>query len=229
MTRLAFRNSFDYIRAATFFDALAPASKGAILDIILEDDFQGATDPQALGLVYSLLANNNISSVLQLGTWMGFSTIVFGDALNRSSAINKRRVAFDTVEADFNIHNRARAFIERAGLNDIVRCIDGSSLSADVQKKLHPQYDLVYIDSSHTYKGTREEIKLYYPRVKAGGYILFHDTSEFAAKWDPSGEGGVRRAIDEWLGSESHPERFFFFEKPLWQSDCGLFLAQRNG
>src|SRR5437899_1121050 len=136
MNRLPFRNSFDYIRAATFFDALNPASKNAILDIILDDDFMGATDPQSLGLLYGLLANNRYSSVLQLGTWMGFSTIVLADALRRSGIGQQRELIFDSIESNKAVHEKARMFIRSAGLGDLVQCVDGSSLDNHVLKHL---------------------------------------------------------------------------------------------
>jgi predicted O-methyltransferase YrrM len=228
MTRLPFRNSFDYIRAATFFDALTPRSKDALLDMILEDDFQGATDPQALSLMYALLAHNNFASVLQLGTWMGFSTIVLADALQRSSAIYKRTVTLDSVECDRNMHDRARTYIQRAGLENVVRCIDGSTLDKRVAAALKTEYDFVYVDSSHSYEGTKQEIEIYYPRVRRGGTMVFHDSSEYAAIWDPTGNGGVRLALNEWVKSPDGPREHLFLERPCWQSDCGLFILKRT-
>ncbi len=228
MPRLPFRNSFDYIRAATYFDALTPHSKDALLEIVLDDDFQGATDPQTLGLLYALLANNSFTSVLQLGTWMGFSTIVFADALKRSSAIHKNSPMLDTVECNIPVHKKARNFIKCARHDDIVRCHDGDSTDPAVIKKLLPQYDFIYVDSSHSYEGTVREIELYYPRLKSGGIMSFHDSSRHAATWDPTNSGGVRRALDEWINSPIGPKENFFFERPLWSSDCGLFVAKKS-
>ncbi len=228
VTRLPFSNSFDYIRATTFFDALAPASKMAILEIILDDNFLGATDPQALGFLYALLANNDISSVLQLGTWMGFSTVVLADALKRSIAIRPRQITFDTVENDIPVHNKARQFIARAGLQDLVRCFDGSTLDGQVMESLLPEYDFIYVDSSHSYQETKREIELYYPRLRTEGVIVFHDASKYAAIWDPTNQGGVRHALDEWVVSPGAPKEYLFLEKPLWSSDCGLFIAKKE-
>lgn len=228
MPRLPFRNSFDYIRATTYFDALSPYSKDALLEIVLDDEFQGATDPQTLGLLYSLLANNSFTAVLQLGTWMGFSTIVFADALKRSSAIHKNAPTLDTVECNIGVHQRARSFIKRAQHEDIVRFHDGDSTDAVVIKKLLPEYDFIYVDSSHAYEETVMEIGLYYPRLRVGGFMAFHDSSRHAAVWDPSGKGGVRRALDEWIAGPAAPRQCMFFEKPIWDSECGLFVAVKS-
>lgn len=227
MPRLPFRNSFDYIRAATFFDALSPQSKDALLEIILDDEFQGATDPQTLGLLYALLANNTYSTVLQLGTWMGFSTIVLADALKRSRAIYKTTLSFDTVECNATVHNLARKFLKRAGHDDIVRFHDGESTEPNILQNLLDHYDFIYVDSSHTRDGTVREIELYFPRLKPGGLMAFHDSSLHAAVWDPTRKGGVRRALDEWIGGPGAPGQFVFLDRPLWASDCGLCLVSR--
>ncbi len=229
MNRLPFKNSFDYIRSATFFDALSPSSKNAILDLILEDDFMGATDPGTLGFLYALIAGNRYSTLLQLGTWMGFSTIVLGDALRRSVAIHHRDIVFDSVERDPRIHDRARMFIKRAGLGDMVRCVDGSSTDTQVLKNLHAEYDFIYVDASHAAGETKREIEIYYPMLKKGGAIVFHDSSLYAARWDPTNSGGVRKAIDDWLASPGRPDQHLFFEQPFWASECGLFIARRAG
>jgi len=228
MDRLPFRNTFDYVRGATFYEHLTPQSKDALVEILLDNDFMGATDPQALGMIYSLLANNRFSSVLQLGTWMGFSTIVLADALKRSATIHNREVLFDTIENDKAIHDKARVFMERAGLHSLVRCIDGSTLEINVLKQLQQEYDFIYVDSSHSYESTKKEITLYFPKVKKDGIIIFHDSSKYAAQWDPTGKGGVRRAIDEWLELTNAPEEYIFFESPFWSSNCGLFLARKK-
>lgn len=228
MDRLPFRNSFDYIRASTFFDALSPQSKSAILEIILQDDFSGATDPQTLGLLYAMLAGNSFSSVLQLGTWMGFSTIVLADALLRSTVVHQRKIIFDTVELDKSIHKRARSFIEKAGFSSLVRCIDGSTLDGEVLKTLHVEYDFIYVDSSHATEETRSEIELYFPRLRKEGVMVFHDSSHYASRWDPTNRGGVRKALDEWIASPGGPKEYFFFEKPFWASECGLFVVRKS-
>jgi predicted O-methyltransferase YrrM len=226
MPRLPFRNSLDYLRGATYFEALGHESRDALFEIILDEEFLGATDPQALGFIYSLVANNNYASVLQLGTWMGFSTIVIADAMKRSGLSHNKSLILDTVENDPAVHQKAKASIARAGFQQFVRCIDGSSLDENVQKLLREEYEFIYVDSSHSYDETKREIELYYRRLAEGGFMVFHDTSPDAASWDPTQQGGVRRAIDEWVASPASPREYCFFEKPLWRSSCGMFIAK---
>lgn len=51
--------------------------------------------------------------------------------------------------------------------------------------------DLLIVDASHTYENVKEDIQLYWPKVKIGGRVLFHD---FVDK-ELNGTNGVAEAI----------------------------------
>ncbi len=57
---------------------------------------------------------------------------------------------------------------------------------------------MILLDSSHEYLATVQELDLWYPALQEGGILLLHDVSIFAAGFDVTGRGGVRRAFDEW-------------------------------
>jgi predicted O-methyltransferase YrrM len=74
---------------------------------------------------------------------------------------------------------------------------------------LKPEADVVFIDTSHTYAHTRDELAAWLPRLAAGGVLMLHDTNMgrgwfrrldgiVARGWD--NERGVIRAIEERLG-----------------------------
>lgn len=59
-------------------------------------------------------------------------------------------------------------------------------------------FDIVFVDTSHAYEHTMAELRLYVPRVRAGGVMLFHDTELLA----PEGVGEqppfpVAKALDD--------------------------------
>jgi cephalosporin hydroxylase len=60
--------------------------------------------------------------------------------------------------------------------------------------------DLLFIDTSHLYDHTMAELKRYAPRVRPGGWIVFHDYVSFA---------GVSRAVGEFLASLPQRPRFY--------------------
>jgi cephalosporin hydroxylase len=95
--------------------------------------------------------------------------------------------------------------------------------------------ELIFLDSSHEYRQTLDEIEAWYPALAPGGLIVLHDTSEFAASFDVTKQGGVRRALREWR--DSHPEvevislnhNIPAMETPqmIYQDFCGVGLIQK--
>ena len=61
--------------------------------------------------------------------------------------------------------------------------------------------DFVFIDALHDYENVALDIRLWFPKVKAGGLISGHD---YNGRLDRSGAGGVKRAVDEFAGGNFH-------------------------
>jgi len=74
----------------------------------------------------------------------------------------------------------------------------GSDL--DVVDMLPDNVDIVFIDTSHHYRHTLDELRLYAPKVKPGGRILLHDTELERPDDQPYGEPTfpVACALREW-------------------------------
>jgi hypothetical protein len=61
--------------------------------------------------------------------------------------------------------------------------------SSEVAKDINEPLDFVYIDGNHRYEYVKEDIEVYYPKIKLGGVIGGHDFK--------SGEPGVVKAVLE--------------------------------
>ena len=55
--------------------------------------------------------------------------------------------------------------------------------------------DVVFIDMEHTYEAVKNDIKMWYKKIKPGGYIAGHD---YVSGWP-----GVVKAVDESFGKEN--------------------------
>ena len=55
--------------------------------------------------------------------------------------------------------------------------------------------DFVFIDAEHTYECVKQDINLWYPKVKLGGILSGHD---YNGVGDRRGRFGVKKAVDEW-------------------------------
>ena len=63
--------------------------------------------------------------------------------------------------------------------------------------------DFVYIDANHSYEFVKQDIELWYPKIKNGGYILGHDYLDIEWYKDPNfAENGKDKHI--WNGTFYH-------------------------
>jgi predicted O-methyltransferase YrrM len=55
------------------------------------------------------------------------------------------------------------------------------------------KFDMIFLDANHEYEAVKQDIKTWWPRIKTGGIIAFHDYGHDDYK-------GVKRAVDETFG-----------------------------
>ena len=183
-----------------------------VLDLIgSEPEYAGAADGNILSLLYTLIHSCQMRKVLQLGTHIGFSTVVLADALCKIDG------TLLTVDVSGCHLDKARSFVRQAGLEQYVRFLLGSSLDKEVLSKIKSEvpYDLVFVDSSHSYEATLVELSYYWPCIRPSGYVALHDTGKAAVAFDPTGQGGVRRAVREWV-KQREDCNHVFLEPPVW-------------
>lgn len=188
-----------------------------------------------ISLLHGLVTGNRLTRIAQLGTCAGYSALLLGWMLRR---LNAPRGLF-SLDIDPAMCASARRWIERAGLDDFVEIAEGSSLdpgSIDATRKyLGSAPQLIILDSSHEYQSTLTELDLWYPVLAPGGVFVLHDVSEFAASFDVTGEGGVRRAFSEWRHAHPEVETFSFngesrsmeAVRPAYQDACGVGLIHK--
>jgi predicted O-methyltransferase YrrM len=188
-----------------------------------------------ISLLHGLVMGNRISRIAQLGTCAGYSALLLGWMLRR---MNAPRGLF-ALDLDPAMCELSRRLIIRAGLEDFVEIAEGSSLDdgsiASARKYLDGAPELIVLDSSHEYQSTLAELDLWYATLAPGGLLVLHDVSEFAADFDVTREGGVRRAFTEWR--KVHPEvetfslnsesRSMEGPRPLYKDACGVGLIHK--
>jgi predicted O-methyltransferase YrrM len=184
--------------------------------------FAGATDPFSLELLGAVLRAIRPKRVLELGTYIGFSSLLISDVL----AHNEPDGELITVEPDQSAQEVARDLCSHLSN---VQFVHGYSTDSEVISAVRDvgPFEIVYLDSSHMYSETLRELNLIFdtPLLVEGGMLILHDAAKEAAQFDPSGKGGVRRALDEWNINRSY--HVVVFEKPLVDSIQGLGLVTR--
>ena len=80
--------------------------------------------------------------------------------------------------------------------------------SVDASKKFPREYfHFVYIDANHTYEAVKEDIAVWFPKVKVNGVLGGHD---YRRKMFP----GVVRAVDEFIKKNKH--KLYHKENDWW-------------
>jgi len=217
---------------------LSPAEWQVLKDWFIDTDERlmiGECSVPLIGWLTSFVSSNNVSRIVQLGTYVGYSTLLLGWTLKR---MGKRR-GLMTVDVDPVATAYTESWLDRAELRGIVEQHLGDSadpeLPALAEEILGGPPQLVFIDSSHQYAHTLQELNLWYDAIVPGAIMAMHDVSEFAAAFDPTGKGGVHRALSEW--SANHPGATFSLafpsvsregHLPTYIDGCGLGVVLKR-
>lgn len=104
-------------------------------------------------------------------------------------------------------------------------------------KRIDPQIDILFIDTSHLYDHTVAEIRSWFPFLAGRGKVLFHDTNMhdvFTRKDGSTGQGwdnerGVIRAIEEYFDKSFDEKKDFVESRNGWiikhYSYCNGFMV----
>lgn len=116
--------------------------------------------PELARLLEAVAAVSPAGRVLEIGTAIGYGT------LHLARGAREGRVV--TIDRDAAAQERARAFLERAGVAARVEMVHGAAL--EVLARLEGPFDLVYLDADKT--EYRRCLDLALPMMPVGGRIL---------------------------------------------------------
>jgi len=188
------------------------------LSRITDDDVSpGHSDVGIRNLLFTMVLSNRPEHVLEVGAHIGTASIVLGEALRLNGFGHLM-----TIEPQEVYIERLKGYIESAGLTDWITHLKGFSHDDLVLNELRkvPSFDMIFVDACHDYGAVLQELRSFHGMLSENGFFVLHDTSEHAMTFDTSGEGGVRRAVQEFCG-EHDDLAPVFFEYPMWLNPCG--------
>lgn len=126
----------------------------------------------------------------------------------------------DTGEPGYSGHGtndqdgRYRKVVDKANLLYDGRAMPLRLMSAPASRVFADGiFDFVYIDANHSLASAREDIALWWPKVKAGGILAGHD---YLAGVFHGTEYGVKQAVDEFAAA--HGLTVNVTQEPDWPS-----------
>ena len=126
--------------------------------------------------------------VVEIGSWLGKSTVVLGRALERfpgaklycidpfnadGDEFSKPTYAARSAAAGGTLLDRFKANLARNRVRTEVIPLPG--YSHDVAPGFQHQIDFLFIDGNHAYDAVRRDFLDWTPKVRRGGVIAFHD------------------------------------------------------
>ena len=128
---------------------------------------------------YDIVAELRPEIIVELGTHRGMSFFTFCQALEEQN-IDGFAYAVDTWQGDdhtgeygediyHDVEKHARDFYR--GISYLMRMQFDEAVSHFQDESI----DLLHIDGLHTYDAVKNDFENWYPKVKPGGVILFHD------------------------------------------------------
>jgi predicted O-methyltransferase YrrM len=142
--------------------------------------------PQDVKFLFSIAVQAPVNAaILEVGSWMGGSSIAFANGLMAKKNLGSVIYAIDTwggspehKELDcIKDDTMYEMFLKNIhdNLADLfVRPIRSSSVGASSRFKDN-SLDIVFIDGDHSYEACLEDLTVWYPKVKQGGLIIGHD------------------------------------------------------
>lgn len=161
-------------------------------------------------LVELLKYQSEIKNYLEIGSAAGGSVYIF----NHYFPLEKIVLIDDNKHWKHALRNEVLKGIERQEL--VGRSDEESIVQAVADMGI--KFDLIVIDSDHSYQNARVEATIYIPFLKPGGFLFLHDTVLF-----PSGPGRLMRE----LAKEPEMDLVAEYIQPDGPK-CGIGLLRRK-
>lgn len=141
----------------------------------------------------------NKGTMIEIGTFTGESTVIFGDHFENVIGIDPMLQDYDVQDptSKFNFNEVLDMFVDRTKGYDNIQLITKTSDDA-VNDFNDGVFDFVYIDGIHQYENVKQDILNYLPKIKKGGVIGGHD---YGPTWP-----GIEKAVTEIFGK---PDKVF--------------------
>lgn len=121
-------------------------------------------------LYRSIVAMTKPHRILETGTNLGYSAYVLASGLLKLGG-QRQIFTIDTREGE--------ALFKNTEVDQIITFIKGSSLEFDLSALGSEPFDMLVLDSDHSYGTISGEVNRFAPLLRTGGLMLFHDTMFF--------------------------------------------------
>ena len=153
-------------------------------------------------------------SILEIGTFTGYSTLCFAESLDLDGHIDSIDVNEETLEM-------AEEYIAKAGFDNQVNLYHGDAM--EIIPTLDRTYDLVFIDADK--ERYQEYVDLVYPMLTKNAIILVDNVLWHGKIFDDKAKDEKTESIRNFNKNIQNDTRFTSFLMPLRD---GVYILQKN-
>jgi predicted O-methyltransferase YrrM len=171
---------------------------------------------QAGILAAAFICAANCQTVVEIGTWQGFTSAILGKSLSANAGSDGLLISVDIKEG-----NLERGKAETKNLPITHKTVVCDSVNLDLGSELGGRViDLAFVDGDHSYDYAKNDIELCHEHLRDYGFIFVHDYSK-------TGFPGVYRAVNEFV--ETFDYSLFFLDENRVSTDYRTAILQRMG
>ena len=161
---------------------------------------------------YWLLKNSNLAVLYSVDPWMKYSMSIYDEQIN-----NQSQDAYD------ESYRASCELLKEFGKRSVI--IRKTSREA-ADQLLETTLDFIYIDANHSYSQCKQDLNIWWSKVRDGGIFAGHDYMDAVL---PQGNYAVKKAVDEFVlekrqvlsvTKEDYPS--WYIIKRSWAEDAGM-------
>ncbi len=164
-------------------------------------------------ILYNTVKKINAKNVLELGVGNATSTIALLASLEETGGKLTSVDIIDNPWYDRNSPNKVKSL----GLEKNWNFITGDDL--EYAKTCQDRYDIVFLDTDHTYRQTLNELNAFTPFLNTKGCMILHDTLH------PDHSIDVNLAVLKFIREEKEKNKYWGYI--LYPTTCGMGLMER--
>jgi len=170
--------------------------------MIMLNGVKGYLTPGDLVFLFNLAAElPQGGNYLEVGSWMGLSSIIFSNGLLANLNLDAKVYCVDTWEGSAEhqtdetvrsgmLYQTFLSNVSKASMDRFIRPVKGKSEQV-AEKWPGPFMDIIFIDGDHTFEGCYNDVKAWLPWLNKKGRMVGHDAVP---------EKGVARALEKLSG-----------------------------
>lgn len=136
-----------------------PAAEKTLFKLALHD-LQNGLDRDIIGIEIGVLNGETSAALLNISESISLIGI---DPIIPDSMETSLIGSIELIEQNTKFAGDRWDFVQDYSTNQVDKCPDDSM-------------DFIFIDGDHTYEAVRTDYELYFPKIKKGGLIFFHDS-----------------------------------------------------